>query len=98
MCDLVEDTCDRLKINRFTVNNEIFFLVPLEGEYKYLSVVVNRCDEFDYDSELGDVPLHSRFPITVTLSKIRGADHENSLVITRYVDRQYYKLLNLKKS
>ena len=35
----------------------------------------------------------SRFPITVTLSKLRGVDHDNSLVITRYVDRQYYKWL-----
>ena len=93
MCDLIEDIGDRIKVSRFTVNNEIFFLVPLEGEYKYLSVVVNRCDEFNYDSDLGDVPRCSRFPITVTLSKLRGVDHDNSLVITRYVDRQYYKWL-----
>lgn len=93
MCDLIEDIGDRIKVSRFTVNNEIFFLVPLEGEYKYLSVVVNRRDEFNYDSDLGDIPRHSRFPITVTLSKVRGVDHENSLVITRYVDRQYYKWL-----
>lgn len=93
MCDLVEDGYDHIKVNRFTINNEIFFIVPLQGEYKYLTVVVNRCDEFGYDSDLGDVPRHSRFPITVTLSKIRGVDHDNSLVITRYVDRQLYKSL-----
>ena len=49
MCDLIEDIGDRIKVNRFTINNEIFFLIPLEGEYKYLSVVVNRCDEFGYN-------------------------------------------------